>query len=345
MSPTCHWSIQNLEKCFFSEDLQKAVCTSFAFGWLTGWVCCTGVEDEKWRSENDTKWDLWNGVSPPHTRNNDRKQAFKSRTLTAFPTVVNQGRGFSLLSSLFSRPPGGCLGPSCDVLLHRSLPLAPGRPPVSWGEGLQTRQSPSCWGSIGTWGVGGWGERCLVSKGERVSSSYFIFFKKRSSQDIRGGDEGATSQVYGIFEHEEVVEVAHQIPCQLVNKTAGVKETQYLELLKHNIDKVFGSLLIQKRPSIWNNTECISVLLLVVLFVNGFAELIIFSTSGCWTFSLPARWYWQRRCSKDNEKLLKPKSTSDPVTSLQEVFMQYVLNKLQWSNRKSVKVNCGLQNI
>lgn len=80
-----------------------------------------------------------------------------------------------------------------------------------------------------------------MSKGERYLQdiSFEKKKKRRSSQDIRGGDEGATSQVYGIFEHEEVVEVAHQVPCQLVNKTAGVKETQYLELLKHNIDKVW----------------------------------------------------------------------------------------------------------
>lgn len=189
----------------------------------------------KWYKVGPLKWCFC-----PHTRNNDRKQAFKSRTLTAFPTVVNQGRGFSLLSSLFSRPPGGCLGPSCDVPLHRSLPLAPGRPPVSWGEGLQNRQSPSCWGSIGTWGVGGEERAVLWAKVKGyLQDISFIIIKKKSSQDIRGGDEGATSQVYGIFEHEEVVEVAHQVPCQLVNKTAGVKKTQYLELLKQRWQSIW----------------------------------------------------------------------------------------------------------
>lgn len=40
------------------------------------------------------------------------------------------------------------------------------------------------------------------------------------SQELWRGEEGASAQVHGVFEHEEKVEVADQIACQLIHKSA-----------------------------------------------------------------------------------------------------------------------------
>lgn len=40
------------------------------------------------------------------------------------------------------------------------------------------------------------------------------------SQELRRGEEGASAQVHGVLEHQEKVEVADQIACQLIHKPA-----------------------------------------------------------------------------------------------------------------------------
>lgn len=39
-------------------------------------------------------------------------------------------------------------------------------------------------------------------------------------QELWRGEEGASSQVHGVFEHEEEVEMAHQVSCQFIHKSA-----------------------------------------------------------------------------------------------------------------------------
>lgn len=49
---------------------------------------------------------------------------------------------------------------------------------------------------------------------------------KINLQELRCGEEGASSQVHGVFEHEEEVEVTHQVPCQFIYKPAQLQQRE-----------------------------------------------------------------------------------------------------------------------
>lgn len=41
------------------------------------------------------------------------------------------------------------------------------------------------------------------------------------SQELWCGEEGPAAQIHGVFEHEEEVQMAHQVPNQFIDDTGG----------------------------------------------------------------------------------------------------------------------------
>lgn len=52
-------------------------------------------------------------------------------------------------------------------------------------------------------------------------------------QELRCGEQGTSPQVHGVFEHEEEVQVTHQVPCQFIYKPAQYRKS--LANLRNNI--------------------------------------------------------------------------------------------------------------
>lgn len=46
---------------------------------------------------------------------------------------------------------------------------------------------------------------------------------KKNLQKLWCGEKGTSSQVHGVFVHEEEVEVTHQVPRQFIHKTAAAE--------------------------------------------------------------------------------------------------------------------------